>query len=111
VFKIAETDRHAAVQEGQLAQTIGENVPLESVAGEDRVIREEGDLGAGAVGVADDLELRHGMSALEALPVDFAVAADLDLHPLAQRVDAGDADAVQAAGHLVVRAVELAARV
>jgi hypothetical protein len=43
---------------------------------------------------------------------DEAVAADLDVQVLRERVDHGDADAVQAAGHLVAAAVaELAAGV
>ncbi len=63
------------------------------------------------MGITDDLKLRHGMPALEALPVDLVVTADLNLHPLAQRIDAGDADAVQTAGHFVVRTVKLAAGV
>src|SRR5690606_22974546 len=44
---------------------------------------------------------------------DPAVAADLDLDPFGERVDAGDADAVEPAGDLVRGALfaELAARV
>ena len=51
-------------------------------------------------------------AALVGLAPDEAVAADLDVEPLGQRVDDGDADAVEAAGHLVSAAVaELAAGV
>ena len=60
-------------------------------------------------GGADLLEPGDRHAALVALLVELAVAADLDDEPLAQGVDAGDADAVEAAGDLVVRAVELAA--
>ena len=42
---------------------------------------------------------------------DAAGAADLDFHPLGEGIDAGDADAVESAGDLVVGAVELAAGV
>jgi hypothetical protein len=53
-----------------------------------------------------------GHAALVLLAPDVALAADLDLERLAQRVDDRDADAVQAAGHLVAAAVaELAAGV
>ena len=43
--------------------------------------------------------------------IDFAVAADFHLQPLAQRVHAGDAHAVQSAGNLVAVVVKFAARV
>ena len=52
-----------------------------------------------------------GTAALVALLVDLAVAPDLEIEPLRQRVDDRDADAVQAAGHLVAVVVELAAGV
>ena len=51
-------------------------------------------------------------AALVLLAPDVAVAADLDVQQLRQRVDDRDADAVQAAGDLVAAAVaELAAGV
>ena len=51
-------------------------------------------------------------AAVVLLRPDVAVAADLDVERLGQRVDDRDADAVQAAGHLVAAAVaELAAGV
>ena len=45
----------------------------------------------------------------ELLPVRLPVAADLGDQPLGERVDDGDADAVEAARHLVALAAELAA--
>ena len=72
-------------------------------------------------GFADDLQRRDldtvldfdqavdGMAAIEFHAVLLAVAADGEAQPLRQRVDAGDADAVQAAGNLVGVLVELAA--
>ena len=50
-------------------------------------------------------------AALVALLVDLAVAPDLEVERLGQRVDHRDADAVQAAGDLVAVVVELAAGV
>ena len=50
-------------------------------------------------------------AALVALLVHLAVAPDLELEPLRQRVDDRHADAVQAAGDLVGRVLELAAGV
>ena len=52
-----------------------------------------------------------GCPALVALLIGLAVAPDLEIERLRQRVDDGDADAVQAAGHLVAVVVELAAGV
>ena len=46
----------------------------------------------------------------EGLAVELAVARDLDLEPLRQRVHHRDADAVQAAGGLVDLGIELSAR-
>ena len=59
----------------------------------------------------DGLHLADRIAALELLPVDVAVAADLGDEALGERVDDGDADAVQAAGDLVAVAAELAAGV
>ena len=106
---VGDRDGDAAVQEGQLAQAVGQDVPLEGVAGEDRAVRHERDTGAGVRRGADLRKLGDRRAALEALVVELSVAADLDDEPLAQGVDAGNADAVEAAGDLVVRAVELAA--
>ena len=51
------------------------------------------------------------LPALVGLRVDLAVAVDLEIEALGQRVDHRDADAVQAAGDLVAVVVELAAGV
>ena len=58
-----------------------------------------------------DLEVGDRSAALVALLVDLAVAPDLEVEPLGQRVDDRHADAVQAARHLVAVVVELAAGV
>ena len=57
------------------------------------------------------LQRADGLAALEALVPVVAVAVDVELEPLGERVDDRDADAVQAAGHLVAGAAELAAGV
>ena len=58
------------------------------------------------------LQVGQRLAALVGLGPDVAVAADLDVEALGQRVDDRDADAVQAAGDLVAAAVaELAAGV
>jgi hypothetical protein len=67
--------------------------------------------GIALAGGADDLELRGDLAVLEADVVFLAAALDPALELLRERVDHRHADAVQAAGELVVVAVELAARV
>ena len=72
----------------------------------------ETDLGAAAVvNVAKLLEAPLRNAAGEALPVELLVARDLDHQIVRQRVDHGNADAVQAAGGFIDLAVELAAGV
>ena len=78
---------------------------------EDLRVRLERDLRAAALRRAGDLELAVRRAALVALLIDLAVAPDLEVERLGQRVDDRDADAVQAARHLVAVVVELAAGV
>jgi hypothetical protein len=59
----------------------------------------------------DDLDTAPRHALLVTLLVDLPLAVDLDLQVLAERVDARDADAVQAAGHLVAALVEFPAGV
>ena len=69
-------------------------------------------LGAALIGdFAEGLEFRDGDAALEGLAISHLAAPDLDLKPVGQRVDDGDADAVEAAGRLIGAAVEFAAGV
>ena len=112
VALVREDDLDARVQEGQLAQAVGEHVELElGRDGEDGRVGLEGDQRAGALGLADDGQLLRGHAARELHRVDLAVARDLDLEPVRERIDALGADAVQAAGVLVGALAELAARV
>ena len=59
---------------------------------------------------ADDEQRRHRVAVREFDQVLLAVAPDAQLQPGRQRVDDGDADAVQAARHLVGVLVEFSAR-
>ena len=61
--------------------------------------------------LSDHFQLRRRDAAREFLPVDLAIAAHFRPKPLRQRIDDRDADAVQAAGHLVSVTAELAAGV
>ena len=106
---VAEDDLHAAVEEGQFLQAAVEDVVLEVGVGEDLRVGLEGGLRADAVGAADAADVGRGHAALVFLLIDVAVAADLDLAPLGEEVDHGDADAVQAAGGLIGPFLELAA--
>ena len=113
---LGEADVDAGVQEGELVEALGEDVPLEGAGRavgflEDCVVEVEGDRRAGAFRGADDMERLGDLAAREADAVALAVAADLDLHPLGEGVDALDADAVEAAGDLVAAGAELAAGV
>ncbi len=107
---VGERDLDAGVEEGELAQPVLQRRPRELGLRERAGARQEGHLGARlAPGVADHLEraLRHAVGELE--HVLLAVAPDPERQLRGQRVDDGDADAVQAAGDLVGVLVELTA--
>ena len=109
---VDQLDLQAPGQEGGLAQPLGQGREVEVDLLEDLEVGEEGDLGAGLLRLRAALELGRRLAALVVLGPDVAVAADLQVQPLGERVDDRDADAVQAAGDLVAAAVaELAAGV
>ncbi len=99
---VEENDLKAGIEEGQLAQALGDAAGLEDGGlAEDLGVGLEGDERAGAAGLADDLELFHGLAALKFHVVDLAAAGDLDFEPLGDGIDALGADAVGAAGEFV----------
>ena len=110
VAHVGEHDVDAGIQKRQLAQAmfqrreiildIGEGLGR----GEERHFRS-----ALAVGIADDFQRRDGIAVLELDVVFLAVAPDPQFQLARQRVDHGDAYAVQSAGHLVGVLVEFAA--
>ena len=108
---IVERDRDAGVQERQLAQAAGERVEAEFDELEDLRVGLERDLRAAAFGRAGDRQVGKRLAALVTLLVRVVVAPDLEIEPLRERVDDRDADAVQAARHLVGAVLELAAGV
>ena len=109
---VLHLDRDAGDEERQLAHAAHERVVLELLGGdEDLRVRMEGDLRAGALRLADDLDGLRDFAAAELHLVDFAFAADFRDEAVGEGVDALRADAVQAAGHLVGALVELAAGV
>ena len=108
---VAHQDAQARVEERELAHPVREHVEVEVGGLEHGGVGLEGDPGPAKRGAADRLHLPGGNARLVPLLEDLAFPIDLDLQPLAERVDAGDADAVEATGDLVRIAVELAAGV
>ena len=106
---VLERDRQALVQEGQLAQTLGQDVEAELRALEDLGVRLERDLGAAPFGLAGDLQGGGGLAALVVLLEDLAVLPDLHLQPCRERVYDRDAHAVEAPRHGVGALLELPA--
>ena len=111
VALVLDEDAQAAVQERQLAEPLGQHVEAEVDGLEHGGVRLECDARPSFGGGARFLERRQGFATLVGLLVHLAVALDLDLEVLRQRIDDGQADAVQAAGDLVGALVELAAGV
>ena len=107
----APADFDAAEQIGLRARHLEQALRLERRLGAENVgVGLEADAGAAAVvDLAEVFELALGMAALETHPIEFLAARDLDLEPRGERVDDGDADAVQAARGLVDLGVEFAA--
>ncbi len=106
---VGERDNQALVEEGHLAQTLRQRVVVVLGDREDRLVGQEVNLGATALGRADLAQLADRIAATEVHLPGVAVAADLDVELLRERVDATDADAVQTARDLVGRGIKLAA--
>src|SRR5688572_801532 len=107
VALVVERDHDAAVQEREFPQSLRQRV--EAVLGglEDLGVGPERDLGAATLSCAGDLQIGQWCSALVALLIDVAVAPDLEIEPLGERIDHRHTDAVQPPGHLVAVVVEL----
>ena len=111
VAHVGQHDIDAGIEEGELAQPVFQRREVVFDMGEGFRRGEERHLGAAlAVGVADHLERRHRVAMGEFDEMLLAVAPDPQLQLARQRVDDGDADAVQAARHLVGVLVEFSAR-
>jgi hypothetical protein len=106
---VDELDAHAGIQEGKLAQPLGQPVVRERRVGEDRAARLEADRRAPLRGGADDRERPLRLAHLVLLAVQLAVARDRHRQQAGQRVDDRDADAMQAARDLVRVVVEFSA--
>ena len=108
---VVDADAHAAVEEGQFAQPLRQDVEAEVELLEDERVRLEGHLRAALPRGADLFQRALRLAAVIALHVDLAVALDLDLERFGQRVHDRHADTMQTAGDLVRMAVEFPASV
>jgi hypothetical protein len=107
---VGQVNLQALVQEGQLTQPLGQGVVVVLRDREDRLVRKEVDLRSQALRRSHLTQLADRVTLRVVLRPGKAVAPYLDVELLAQRVDAAHADAMQTARHLVVRGIELAAR-
>ncbi len=108
---VLERDRQALVQEGELAQPLGQHVEAEVERFEDLPVRLEPDFRAAPLGFPGALERRIGLAALVSLFEHLAVLPDFQFEPFGQRIDDRDADAVETARNGVGALFELAAGV
>lgn len=109
---VGEQDADAGIEEGEFAQPVLERREVELDHREGFGAGLEGDFRPGfAAAVAKRHQRCVGDAVGEADLVDLALALDAQLEPDRQRVDDGDADAMQTAGHLVGVLVEFAAGV
>ena len=109
---VAEIDLEALVEERHLAEALDERLRPELELFHDRAVGPERDAGAVLVGVAEALETRDRLAAVdEHHRVPPAVAPDLHLEAPRERIDDRNAHTVEAAGDLVSLAAELAAGV
>ena len=109
---VDQLDLQAAGEEGGLAQPLGQGLEVELDLVEDLGVGLEGDRRTVVLARRPLGEVGLRLAALVVLRPDVAVGLDFEVQALGERVDDGDADAVQAAGDLVAAAVaELAAGV
>ncbi len=111
VALVDEFDAHAGIEKGQLAQALRERFVVERDVREDLRARLEAQRSAALLRITDRGERRLRLAQAIFLAVQFAVAADIQLQIIRQRIDHRDADPVQAARDLVGAVVELSAGV
>ena len=111
VALVLDDDLEPLVEEGQLAEPVGERVEGERGLLEDLAVRLEADDRAVLGGLLSRREVALRHTELVALGPHLALTADLQLEPFRERIDDRYADTVEAAGNLVGGMLELAARV
>src|SRR5207302_4030590 len=107
VALVEQLDLHAASEERELLEALGEHLVFEVHLLEDLRVRPESDRGTGALRRLALAELGGGLAARELLQPVGAVALHVDLELRGQRVHNRHADAVEAAGDAVAAAAEL----
>ena len=106
---VAEQDVDPFVEEGQLAQAVGHEVPLEAELFEDLRIWPEPDIGPGGVGFAHDLHRSGRLTAMVFLVIALAMALHGHFQLLGEGIDDREADPVQTARDFVAAPAKLAA--
>ncbi len=110
VALVGQHDADAGIEERQFAQAVLQRRPVEFGHGEGLLGGQERHLGAAPLERGADVGERGDRLAVAELDHGFAaVAPDRELEHARQRVDDGDADAVQPARHLVGVLVEFSA--
>src|SRR5579875_173383 len=108
---VRERQHEAGVEVRQLVQALREDLGVEHGLDKNVPVRQEPHRRAGPVALAGDTEGAYALASFEPLFEALPVPPNFDLEPLGERVDHGDADAVQPARDLVAPAAELAAGV
>ena len=108
---IGQRDEQSLVQERQFAQTLRQGVEVVFGDGENTLVGQEVNFGSELLGRARFLQLAGRLAFGIGLLPGKTVAPDLEFQFFAERVHAGNANAVQSAGDFVGRGVELAAGV
>src|SRR4030095_1097213 len=111
VALVIDGDENSAVEERELAQPLRQGVEAVFRCLENLRVGFESNLRATSLSGACDFERFDWRPTLVALLIDLAIAPDLEIEPLRQRVHHGYADAVQPARHLVRGVLELTAGV
>ena len=108
---VGQRDQQAFVQEGQFAQALRQRVVVVFGGGKDASIGQEVNFRSKLLAGAGFLQLAGGLALGIGLLPGKSVAPDFEIEFFAQRVDAGNADAVQSARNFVGRCIELSAGV
>jgi hypothetical protein len=108
---VAQRDLQPFVEERQFAETLRQHVEAELQRFEDLAVRFEPHFCPAALGFPGAFQRRARLAALVTLLEDLAILPDFQLQPFRQRVDYGNADAMQAARHGIGALFEFAAGV
>ncbi len=113
VALVGECDLDAGIEEGEFAQAHQQTVKVIGRGdGEDRGVREKGNLRAGGlriIKITENGQRLRRFATLKADGVDLAIAEDLALEPIGQRIGTLGTDAMQTAGELIRAVAKLAA--